>query len=225
MTNAQSKIILLIIKVSRQTTLDRFYQFKPALFKPKIDYKKYNSDAYIEVMRERRAFSDYLFKANKKSDEYYTRAYTWQRFVDQYGLRDATVFEPFYGDGSSTESLSGLVNVVGVKGADFWDIIDNPLYKDLFILSNPPFSFKWQVIYTLLERQRSFAFILPFQVFYGKLKNDGTNDRHESTLERYQKLWGGTYEMFNLKADENMYYHPTTDKMVGIGCHILYWTF
>lgn len=225
MTNAQSKIISIIVAVSRQTTLDRYFDFKPSAFEIKITHKKYNTDAYIEVMRERRAFSDYLFKSNKKSDEYYTRAYTWQRFVDQNGLRGSTVFEPFYGDGSSTESLSGLVDVVGVKGADFWDIIDNPLYKDLFILSNPPFSFKWQIIYTLLERHRSFALILPFQVFYGKMINDDPDDRHESTLERYQKQWGGTFEMFNLKADENLYYHPPTDSMTGIGCHILHWTF
>ena len=228
MTNAQSKIILIIVAVSRQTTLDRFWgrDYSVGQHAPiEIKSKKYNTNEYIELLHERRAFSDYLFKTNPKNDEYYTRAHSWQRFVDDKGLNGATVFEPFYGDGSSTESLIGLVNVVGVKGANFWDIIDDPQYKDLFILSNPPFSFKWQVIITLLERQRPFALILPWQIFGGKLKNDWSDERHESTLDRYQKNWGGTYEMFKLKGDENQFYHPPTDKMEAIGCHILHWTF
>jgi hypothetical protein len=227
MTNAQSKIILLIIAVSRQTTLDRFWgkDFKVSKI-AEIKSKKYNSNEYIELEHERRAFSDYLFRTNPKNDEYYTRAHSWQRFVDDKGLNGATVFEPFYGDGSSTESLIGLVNVVGVKGANFWDIIDDPHYKDMLIMSNPPFSFKWQIIITLLERQRPFALILPWECFFGKIPKGMTDaDRLKNNLQKYQDLWGGTYEMFNLKGKEMQFYHPPTDKMEAIGCHILYWTF
>jgi hypothetical protein len=227
MTNAQSKIILIIVAVSRQTTLDRYWgkDFSVGTGKTiEIKSKKYNTNEFIELIHERQAYSTYLFKANKKNDEYYTRAHTWQRFIDDKGLNGATVFEPFYGDGSSTESLSGLVDVVGVKGADFWDIIDDPHYKDMLIMSNPPFSFKWQVIYTLLERQRPFALILPWQTFYGKIP-EGKTEANKSTLEKYQEQWGGTYEMFVLKGNEMQFYHPPTDKMEAIGCHILYWTF
>jgi hypothetical protein len=212
--------------MSKQTTLARYWgaDFEVGTRKIEITSKKYNSNEYIELLHERRKFSTYLFKANKVSDEYYTRATSWQRFVDDKGLNGATVWEPFYADGSSTESLKGLVNVVGLRGSDFWDIIDDPAYKDLLILSNPPFSFKWQVIMTLLERRRTFALILPWECFYGKIPK-GKTERDKSNLEVYQERWGGTYEMFKLKGDEMDFYHPAIDGMKRIGCHILYWTF
>lgn len=230
MTNQHSKIILLApVAVSRQTTLDRYWGEDYAVGHHaliEVKTKKYNTNEYIELQHERRAYSNYLFKENKKNDEYYTRAHTWQRFVAEKGLIGATVWEPFFGDGSSTESLSGLVNVVGVKGADFWDIIDHPIYKDLFIMSNPPFSFKWQILTTLLERQRPFAIILPWECFFGKIPKGMTDeDRLKNNLQKYQADWGGDYEAFWLKGKENQFYHPPTDKMEPVGCHILYWTF
>ena len=56
-----------------------------------------------------------------------------------------TVFEPFYGDGSSRQVLSGLVDVVGER-KDFWEQIQDPNCPQDLKLSNPPFSYKWLLI-------------------------------------------------------------------------------
>ena len=185
--------------------------------------KRRKTSDYIKSLSERREYSTYLFNNNKLSDEYYTRPDTWKRFIECKNLKNKTVFEPFYGDGSAVKMLKKYVNIKGKKDANFWDIINAPEYKNLFIMSNPPFSFKWQVINTLIEQGRSFAFILTWQCFYGKINKDGTRDKNN--LQRCQELFGGNYEVFKLTAKEQQFYNPTQNKMVKIGCSILHWTF
>ena len=114
MTNAQSKIILLIIAVSRQTTLDRYWgkDFAPDAGNPiEIKTKKYNTNEYIELQHERQAYSTYLFKANKKNDEYYTRAHTWQRFIDDKGYEQG---EDVDLDDSFKEAASVLAHKIQI---------------------------------------------------------------------------------------------------------------
>jgi len=164
---------------------------------------------------ERIVKSRKMFAENKKSDEYYTRCNTWERYIHERGLKGTTVFEPFSADGSSAKVLKSLVKVKSGKG-DFWEQIVAPDCPQEFILSNPPFSFKWLILQTLLERKRSFALILPFQIFYGS---------SAKILDEYQDHYGGKWGRFILKGKENYFYNPDLDKLVPIGCSILEWHF
>lgn len=199
-----------------------------------IDVRKKGKYSSREIvpLAHRPTFCTELFNDNKVSDEYYTELISYERFIKTYGLQGQRVFEPFYGDGTSTREMASLVDVVGIKGANFWDIYKE--HEDLLVLSNPPFSFKWQVIITLLEQQRNFALILPWETFYDKTNKAGVV-LEECPLKKYQRKYGGKYEWFKCRAYERNFFHPTDDKAVhtegragvykAIGTHILYWRF
>jgi hypothetical protein len=187
----------------------------------------YNASEYIPIT-QRRAKSEELFANNKVSDEYYTRGETWERFLKEYGLVGTTVFEPFCADGSSKKALEGLVDVKSRQGANFWDIYEDPEFADLLVLSNPPFSFKWLIIQTLLEKKRDFALILPWQSFIDR-EEEGRK-YWECPLKKYKRRWGGDYIVFKLTNKEKKFWKPTTlngkedeGEWKEIGCSILYW--
>ena len=64
-------------------------------FSVEVNYKKYKSCALIDDINGRTAFARYLFRSNKKSDEYYTRSETWKRFIIEKGLMGKTVLNHF----------------------------------------------------------------------------------------------------------------------------------
>ena len=170
----------------------------------------------IPVPEDRIALATKKFNKNKFSDEYYTRSASWARFVADAGLEGKTVYEPFFGDGSSRAELAKLgVTQIG-KAGDFWENITAPDCPTDFIMSNPPFSFKWEIMETLLERKRSFAFILPWQTFYQ------CGAKHLADLQR---KYGGKYIRYNMRGEETMFYSPKDKKMMPIGTSILLWTF
>jgi hypothetical protein len=170
----------------------------------------------IPVPEDRIALATKKFQKNKFSDEYYTRSASWARFVADAGLEGKTVYEPFYGDGSSRAELAKLgVTQIG-KAGDFWEnIVADDCPAD-FIMSNPPFSFKWEIIETLLERKRSFALILPWQTFY---------QSGAEKIRNLQRKYGGKYIRYNMRGEEVMFYSPKDKKMMPIGTSILLWTF
>ena len=170
----------------------------------------------MPVPEDRIALATKKFNKNKFSDEYYTRSASWARFVADAGLEGKTIYEPFFGDGSSRAELAKLgVTQISKKG-DFWENIVAPDCPTNFIMSNPPFSFKWEIMETLLERKRSFAFILPWQTFYQ------SGAKH---LAELQEKYGGKYIRYNMRGEENHYYSPKDKKMMPIGTSILLWTF
>ena len=195
---------------------------------------KYSSREIVPLSH-RRAFCDELFTNNKVSDEYYTEKISYERFINTYRLQGQRVFEPFYADGTSTREMASLVDVVGRQGANFWDIYKDPQFDGLTILSNPPFSFKWQVIITLLEERRNFALILPWETFYDKRSKDKTIILEDCPLKIYQRKYGGKYEWFKCRPYEQFFFHPNDDGALHaenragvykqIGTHILYWRF
>ena len=193
-----------------------------------INYKKYASRAIIKDIKERQRFANDLFRANKKSDEYYTQAISWERFIRENGLLGQKVFEPFYGDGSSREALRGLVDVVG-ENQDFWQQIQDPNCPKDFIMSNPPFSFKWQVIHTLCEMKRDFALILPWESFYDKYVSiDGKKRQkiqYECPLKAYLAQYEGEYVVWKMNSAEQMFWSPIRNDYKQIGTSILYWKF
>ena len=160
----------------------------------------------------RRQVAEDKFNNNKVSDEYYTRT-SWDRFIDEYGLTNKTVIEPFLGDGSFLTHLKSKVNII-TTGKNFWDVLENNELPDGFIMSNPPFSCKWEIIETLLEMGRDFALILPWQVWTKK-----------SRLDMLQFIYGGTHSKFTLKNKEKLFYDPKTNSMKAIGVNILVWKF
>ena len=168
------------------------------------------------VPEDRIALATQKFNKNKFSDEYYTRSASWARFVDDAGLAGKTVWEPFYGDGSSRAELAKLgVTQIG-KPEDFWKTVTADDCPTDFIMSNPPFSFKWEIMATLLERKRSFAFILPWQTFY---------QSGAKKLAELHRKYGGKYLRYNMRGEEVEFYCPKTKKMMPIGTSILLWTF
>ena len=170
----------------------------------------------IRIPADRIALATQKFNKNKFSDEYYTRSASWARFVTDAGLEGKTVYEPFFGDGSSRAELAKLgVTQIG-KAGDFWENITAPDCPANFIMSNPPFSFKWEIMETLLERKRSFALILPWQTFY----QSGAK-KIRTLAEKY----GGKYIRYNMRGEEVMFYSPKDKKMMPIGTSILLWTF
>jgi len=175
---------------------------------------KHRSSAIIPA-EARPARSRELFEKNKLSDEYYTRANTWQRFIEERGLQGTKIFEPFYGDGTSRDALAGLVEVVG-KAGDFWENWNAEDCPQEYIMTNPPFSFKWLVIQAFLERRRPFAMIMPFQLFYKSSK---------TRLDTYAEKYGGRWTKFELTKQEQMFWSPIKEEMVGIGTSILVWDF
>lgn len=195
---------------------------------------KYGSSEIVPLARRPR-YCDQLYANNKVSDEYYTEIISWWRFIHTYNLVGQRVFEPFYADGTSTRELKTLVDVVGVAGGRFFDIYNRPEFEGLMALSNPPFSFKWQVIITLLEQRRDFALILPWETFYDKMNKDKTEVATECPLKRYKRKFGGDYIWFKCRVNEQSFFHPTDDQKTHtagrtgeyktIGTHILYWRF
>jgi len=195
---------------------------------------KYSSREIVP-MAHRRRFCDDLYANNKVSDEYYTELISYERFIKTYRLQGQRVFEPFYADGTSTREMASLVDIVGRRGANFWDIYKDPEFDGLMVLSNPPFSFKWQVIITLLEERRNFALILPWETFYDKRNKDKTIILEECPLKIYQRRYGGEYIWFKCRPYEQSFFHPIdngklhTEGRAGvyktIGTHILYWRF
>ena len=194
---------------------------------------KYSSREIVPLSH-RRAFCNELYANNRVSDEYYTEKISYERFIKTFRLQGRRVFEPFYGDGTSTREMASLVDIVGRRGANFWDIYRDPEFDGLMVLSNPPFSFKWQVIITLLEQQRDFALILPWETFYDKRDKQG-NVVEECSLKKYQRKFGGKYVWFKCRPYEQWFFHPNDDGTLHtegragvykqIGTHILYWRF
>jgi hypothetical protein len=90
-----------------------------------------------------------------KHDDYMTKCSTWKA-IAQFIPRDKTIWESFYGDGSSGEHLRSLG----------FDVIHEPI--DFFkedrgeiIVSNPPFSMKKEVLQRLKLLGKPFIIIAP----------------------------------------------------------------
>ena len=82
------------------------------------------------------------------------------------------------------------------------------------MVSNPPFSFKFQVMHTLLEQKRNFSLVLPWQVFH-----------NNNILSKFHEAYGGKYSIFELKENEQFYMCNKTKQLEKIGTKILSWQF
>jgi hypothetical protein len=95
-----------------------------------------------------------------KYDDYMTPKYAWEN-INRYMKKDTTVWEPFYGDGSSGRYLTDMGCDVIHEKKDFfkWEPEDYG-----YIYSNPPYSCKKEVLTRLKELGKPFIMIMPSSV-------------------------------------------------------------
>jgi hypothetical protein len=98
-----------------------------------------------------------VFQNNKTSkyDNYMTPKYAWENIKD-YIPKDKTIWEAFYGDGTSANYLRELGFNVIHEDIDFFK---NNLGD--IIVSNPPFSRSKEILKRLKELDKPFILILP----------------------------------------------------------------
>jgi hypothetical protein len=94
-------------------------------------------------------------KTFSKYDDYMTPKYAWEN-IKEYIPKDKTIWEAFYGNGSSADYLRELGFNVIHKDIDFFE-------NDLgdIIVSNPPFSKVKEILKRLKELDKPFILILP----------------------------------------------------------------
>ena len=169
---------------------------------------------YIPILKNRIKYSKFLYKSNKHSDEYMSNDFTYRRFLKQNNMKGKQIFEPFYGDGSFKKAfkLNGI-KAIGKKNSDFWKIIFDKKYSKLHIISNPPFSFKYQILHTLLEQKRNFSLVLPERTVINNI------------LPKFKEAYGGKYSVFKMKGKENIYMCKNTNKLKRVNTVIVTWQF
>jgi hypothetical protein len=94
-------------------------------------------------------------KTFSKYDDYMTPKYAWENIKD-YIPKDKTIWEAFYGDGTSADYLRELGFNVIHQPRDFFE---ND-FGDI-IVSNPPFSKVKEILKRLKELDKPFILILP----------------------------------------------------------------
>jgi len=177
-------------------------------------FKACKQAKYIPILKHKIKYSKFLYKKNKYSDEYMSTFLTYQRFLKKNKLKGKKIFEPFHGDGSFKKAFkqNGVIPI-SKKGADFWDIIFDKKYSKLPIVSNPPFSIKYQIMHTLLQLKRNFALVLPERTVTNNI------------LPKFKEAYGGKYKIFTLNRKENKYMCKNTNKLKHINTVIVDWKF
>ena len=140
---------------------------------------------YIPILKDRIKYSRFLDKKNKHHDDYMTIEIN-EEFVKENKLKGKQILEPFHGDGSFKKAFikKGIIPI-SKKNSNFWNIIFDKKYSKLPIVSNPPFSFKYQIMHTLLQLKRNFALVLPERTVINNI------------LPKFKEAYGGKYKIFN----------------------------
>ena len=98
------------------------------------------------------------------NDEYYTPDEVWENIWDYLPNCD-TVFEPFYGEGHTWRWLDDSCiydTVLGKKDLNFFsDEASELLTRCDCVISNPPFSLKYDIIKKLVVSDTPFILLLP----------------------------------------------------------------
>ncbi len=163
-------------------------------------------------IEERKRLSSKKFLSNPLSDEYYTGSAAWEPFARERSLK--RVWEPFAGDGKIVGEWAKLGVDCVMSTGDFWNNLQVPEGVD-YIATNPPFSFKWLVLETLLAFKKPMAVILPWQSFY----NNGL-----ARLNWLQQEFGGHWKQIPMTSAGQHFWHPPDKDYKKIGCFILEWT-
>lgn len=99
--------------------------------------------------------ANFTHKMYTEMDDYMTPFYVWDN-IKQYIKTDLTIWEPFYGDGTSGQHLRDLgFNVIHEPINFFTNNLGD------IIVSNPPFSIIQPILRRLFEIDKPFILILP----------------------------------------------------------------
>jgi hypothetical protein len=94
------------------------------------------------------------------NDNFITTKEDWKA-IEDYLPKDKIIYEPFYCDGKSGLILKELgCNQVIHQNVDFFE---NTFNYD-YIISNPPFSIKRQILDKLYEIDKPFILIMPMEI-------------------------------------------------------------
>jgi hypothetical protein len=169
---------------------------------------------YIPILKNRIKYSRFLYKSNKHSDEYMSNHLTYKRYLKTHKIKGNKIFEPFYGDGSFKKAfkLNGI-KAIGKKNSDCWDMFYHKTYYNLYIVSNIPFSFKYQIMHTLLEQKRNCSLVLPERTVINNI------------LPKFKEAYGGKYSVFKMKGKENIYMCKNTNELARVNTVIVTWKF
>ena len=107
----------------------------------------------------------------KKDDEWMTSKETWED-IQQFLPKDKIIWEAFFGDGNSGKFLGELGCIVLQGAINFFDhykLIEN---KFDVIVSNIPFSIKFEVLQKLKDIDKPFVVLMPSNVLQTKKFNE-----------------------------------------------------
>ena len=100
-------------------------------------------------------------KTFTKHDDYMTPKYAWENIKEFLKEEYKTIYEPFYGDGSSGEILKEIFSdrTIIHNEVDFYEY--STIYEYDAIISNPPFSDAKKIMPKLLEVDKPFILLMP----------------------------------------------------------------
>lgn len=131
-------------------------------------------------------------KGYTANDEYYTPKDEWEKIKD-YLPKDKVIWEAFRGDGKSAEHLRSFGCNVVCEDEDFFTA-----NRGEIVVSNPPFSKKKQVLQRLLELNKPFILLMPYEVLFYKYLQPFLDDIQLIVpKKRIQFLHEGSLVKFN----------------------------
>lgn len=117
--------------------------------------------------------------SKKVTDEYYTPAKVWDDIKPYFPKKHIVIYEPFYGQGHTYNYFKrNKYNIIGKKGLDFFTIEGKYLLSKCdCVISNPPFSTKYDIIKLLVSYKKPFILTLPLScintiIFLKSFNND-----------------------------------------------------
>jgi len=143
-------------------------------------------------------YSTKVLAGLNNDDDYITPLYALKDLFSYIheGVQGSRIWEPFYGDGGSTEKIKKLgYNVIECRGKEFFTT-PPPVGEDVVMVTNPPFSIKKEVLEQIIRVQKvkKFAILLPAQVLFAKYFKKLTEGMRIRVLlpnSRIQFLKGG----------------------------------
>lgn len=96
------------------------------------------------------------------NDNYFTPKEEWEK-ISSYLPKDKVLWEAFYGDGKSGQYLQELGFTVIHQPEDFFLVNHGDI-----VVSNPPFSKKKEILQRLMELQKPFVLLMPYEVLFYK---------------------------------------------------------
>ena len=99
------------------------------------------------------------------SDEYYTPNKVWDSIIDLLPNEPIVVYEPFFGKGHTFDYLKQQGQLtLGEKDQDFFSVNSLHMLKHCdCVISNPPFSIKYEILEQLVDFNIPFVLLFPLQ--------------------------------------------------------------